>query len=195
MASPSPPRKSPNSHTRPSWPGGILPTASGLPGLCGVERAGEPSRGKVEHFQDRGGSMGQGMQGMLPCISREALASYWPVEKIPRLARRKMQGGWGGAGRCGCRRGRVPLSLFTAGSPQFHNLVIPNNSTFGGDGHKSGCGSGGARQSVCLQKGWELHPHFSIPRSMSRSLSSSQPHPQAPFPGFWQAWSWALIAG
>ena len=61
-----------------------------------MERAGEPSRGKVEHFEDRGGSMGQGMQGMLPCISREALASYWPVEKIPRLARKKMQGGgWG----------------------------------------------------------------------------------------------------
>lgn len=103
----SPPRNSPNSHTRPSCPGGILPTSSGSPGLCGVERAGEPSRGKVEDFEDRGGSMGQGMQGMLPCISREALASYWPVEKIPRLARRKTRGvggvqGDGGAGEVGC---------------------------------------------------------------------------------------------
>lgn len=60
VASASPPRKSPNSHTCPSWPGGILPTSSELPGLCGVERAEESSRGKVGDCEDRGWSMGQG---------------------------------------------------------------------------------------------------------------------------------------
>ena len=69
--------------------------------------------------------MGQGMQGMLPCISREALASYWPVEKIPRLARRKMQGGWGVGG---CREVRVQERK---GAPLFVHSWLPPISQLG----------------------------------------------------------------
>lgn len=101
VASPSPPRKSPNSHKCPSWPGGILPTSSELPGpVWSGEVWGARRRrwGTVRTGTEHGaGDLAiQGSAGILLACGENTKASL-----------KKDEAGEC-AGRWGCRRGRVP---------------------------------------------------------------------------------------